>query len=275
MFKPNNEHHMLDFYHLDFLLMIYQLENCVLKHYQTITSYITPVTNLSAITIIGDSADYCETHIALIIMYLTLHPQGAHKVVIGNCFYFWVSFCRHPLHGGMQQSTFFLKATLSIAAFSNFENMDFALADFLVSMSFMSLPLFIIICCIQFSDGLPGLRLAGINASARDLFEMVLGHVLFSMILSCLWNALIFSSIYLVTVHSSHLLYSMTEFMKSVNVVIFSLSDVCFDLKISLRVFILSVTSIFLLSMSCFVPSNLPSSLHFFQSELLLLMMGW
>ncbi len=35
-----------------------------------------------------------------------------------------------PPDRGMQQSTFFLKATLSIATFSNFENMDFALSDF-------------------------------------------------------------------------------------------------------------------------------------------------
>ncbi len=106
-------------------------------------------------------------------------------------------------------------------------------------------------------------------------FEMVLGHVLFSMTLSCLlWNALIFSSIYLVIVHSS-LLYSMTEFMNAVNVLIFSLSDICFDLKISLRIFILYITSIFLLSISCFVPSRLPSSLHFFQSGSLFLMIWW
>ncbi len=151
----------------------------------------------------------------------------------------------------MQQSTFFLKATLSIAAFSNFENMDFALSDFWVSMSFMSLTSFIT-CCIQFSDGLSGLRLVGFSTSARYMwagvwvgrrrrgpvhfnlllvivmfqgsttvmvhicsfgmvhicsFGMVLGHVLFSMILNfLLWNALIFSSICLVTVHNS-LLY--------------------------------------------------------------------
>ncbi len=47
---------------------------------------------------------------------------------------FCVSFHRHPLQG-MQQSTFFLKATLSIAAFSNFENIDFALSNVWVCMS--------------------------------------------------------------------------------------------------------------------------------------------
>ncbi len=232
-------------------------------------------------------------------------------IVIGNCFYFRVSFHRHPLQV-VQQWIFFLKATLSVASFSNLENMDFILSDFWVSISFMSLTSFII-CCIQFSDGLPGLRWlvliiqqeldlrAGVWGGRRRRwgvhfnllllivmfqsstsvmvyncpFEMVLGHVLFNITLSCLlWNALIFSSICLVTVHSS-LLYHMTEFMNAVNVLIFSLSDICLDLKISLRVFILSITSIFLLSMFCFVPSRLPSSLHFFQSGLLFLMIGW
>ncbi len=39
-------------------------------------------------------------------------------------------FCRHPVRD-MQQSIFFLKATLSVASFSNFENMDFVLSWFL------------------------------------------------------------------------------------------------------------------------------------------------
>ncbi len=154
-------------------------------------------------------------NIWLIIMVMTL------TIIIGNCFYFGVSFRRHPLRG-MQKSIFFLKATLSVANFCKFTNMDFVLSDFFISISFMSLTSFII-CCIQFSDGLPGLRLTGFKTSARDLqagvwvsrqrrwhihfnllllivmfkgstsvmvcncsFEMVLGHVLFSMILSCL-----------------------------------------------------------------------------------------
>ncbi len=138
----------------------------------------------------------------------------------------------------MQRSIFFLKVTLSVVNFSIFENMDFVLSDIWFYISFMS-PTSFIICSIQFSDGFPGLRLTGFSTSARDMwagvwegrrrrwpvqfnlfllivmfqgstsvevyncsFEMVLGHVLFSMILSCLlWNALIFSSICLVIVH--------------------------------------------------------------------------
>ncbi len=52
-----------------------------------------------------------------------------HIDVIENCSYFRVSFRRHPLQC-MRQSIFFLKATLSVASFSNFENMDFVVSDF-------------------------------------------------------------------------------------------------------------------------------------------------
>ncbi len=66
------------------------------------------------------------------------HPtwfSSSWDIIIGNCFYFKVSFHRHPLWG-MQQSNFFLKATLSVANFSKFKNMDFVLSDFWISISY-------------------------------------------------------------------------------------------------------------------------------------------
>ena len=68
-----------------------------------------------------------------------------------------------------------------------------------------------------------------------------------------------------VNAHSS-LLYNIIEFMNATKSHIFRIKEMCFDLKSSLRLFILSVTSFFLLSMSSFVPRQLSNNLHVLQS---------
>ncbi len=78
----------------------------------------------------------------------------------------------------------------------------------------------------------------------------------------------------LVSVDSS-LLHSITKLMKYMNVLILSWSDLCFEVKLSLRVFMLDIISIFLCSLSFSVPGGLPNSLHLVQSRLLYLIVEW
>ena len=96
-------------------------------------------------------------------------------------------------------------------------------------------------------------------------FVIVFGHFISRMFLNCfLWNASIFSFSVSVNAHSS-LLY-IIEFMNAMKSLIFIVKEMCFDLNSSLRFFMLSITSGFLLSVSSFVPKQLPNSLHFLQS---------
>lgn len=78
----------------------------------------------------------------------------------------------------------------------------------------------------------------------------------------------------LVSVDSS-LLHSITKLMKYMNVLILSWSDLCFEVKLSLSVFMLDIISIFLCSLSFSVPGGLPKSLHLVQSRLLYLIVEW
>ena len=68
-----------------------------------------------------------------------------------------------------------------------------------------------------------------------------------------------------VNAHSS-LLYNIIEFMNAMKSLIFMVKEMCFDLKTSVIFFMLSITSVFILSISSFAPKQLPNSLHFLQS---------
>ena len=100
----------------------------------------------------------------------------------------------------------------------------------------------------------------------RCWFVIVFGHFICSIFLNCfLWKASILSWSVSVSAHSS-LLYSIIGVIKAVNSLSLSVMEMYFELKRSLRFFMFSITRCFLLSMSSFVPSRLPSNLHFLQS---------
>ena len=86
------------------------------------------------------------------------------------------------------------------------------------------------------------------------------------MFLNCfLWNASILSFSVSVKAHSS-LLYSIIEFMNAMNSLIFRIKEICLDLNRLLKFLMLSITSVFLLLISSFVPKQLTKSLHVLQS---------